>query len=410
MLYLWGVSGRARHLTALKYGFLVFALALLAQTAFAKAVGTVKSINGNTIVLTTDSGEATVTLSGSTRILRTTPGQTDLKSATPIQVSDIQVGDRVLALGPNGENNSTAASIVVVMKKSDIADRQQEEREQWRNGVGGIVKEVNASNGTITVANALVAGGKPILIHVTSTTAIRRYPPDSANYDDAKPGTLSQIQPGDQLQARGTKNADGTEFTAKEIVSGTFRQIAGTVLSTDATQSSVTIMDLMTRRPVTLKISPVSQMHQLPQFVAQRLAMRFKGGAAAGNAGGASGAAPGGSGRNWSAGQGSGNAGGQAVGGSGAGQAGAGMRAGGTPDFDRILSRMPSVSLSDLQKGEAVILVATEGSSAAPPTATKLLTGVEPILTAAPSGSAAANILSPWNLGGSPAGADAASE
>ena len=81
-------------------------------TAFAKAVGTVKSITGNSIVLTTDSGEVTVTLSDSTRILRASPGQTDLKSATPIQASDIHVGDRMLAIGPNGEGNSVAASTV----------------------------------------------------------------------------------------------------------------------------------------------------------------------------------------------------------------------------------------------------------------------------------------------------------
>jgi hypothetical protein len=34
-----------------------------------------------------------------------------------------------------------------------------------------------------------------------------------------------------------------------------------------------------------------------------------------------------------------------------------------------------------------------------------LIAGVEPILTAAPSG-AAATILSPWNLGASPGGAE----
>jgi hypothetical protein len=402
---------RARRVTALKWAtFLAAGLVFLAPTAFAKAVGTVKSIDGNTIVLTTDTGEpATVMLSDSTRIVRATPGQTDLKSATPIRVSDIQVGDRVLALGPNGEGNSTAASMVVVMKKSDIADRQQQEREQWRNGVGGIVKQIDVSNRTITVANALVSGGKPIVIHVTSTTAIRRYPPDSANYDDAKPGTLDQMQPGDQLQARGTKSSDGSELTAEEIVTGTFRQIAGTVISTDAAQSTVTVMDLVTKKPITLKISAVSQMHQLPQVMAERLAMRFKGGAAPGNAGQAGGASPGGAGSNSNRAQAGGSWRGQGGGGYGAGSGGAGSRAQGTPDFDRILSRMPSLSLSELEKGQAVILVATEGSSTSAPTATKLLTGVEPILTAAPSGAAAATILSPWNLGASP-GADVASE
>src|SRR6266700_1300044 len=58
-----------------------------AQTPAVKAVGTVKSMSGNSVVLTTDSGsEATVTFADSARIVRATPGQTDLKSATPIQV------------------------------------------------------------------------------------------------------------------------------------------------------------------------------------------------------------------------------------------------------------------------------------------------------------------------------------
>jgi hypothetical protein len=65
-----------------------------------------------------------------------------------------------------------------------------------------------------------------------------------------------------------------------------------------------------------------------------------------------------------------------------------------------MLSRMPAVSLSELNKGDAVMLVATEGTAGSGPTAITLLAGVEPILTAAPPGmNAAATVLSPWNLG-----------
>ena len=109
----------------------LFGVSLLAPTAFAKAVGTVKSVTGNSIVLTTDSGEVTVTLADSTRILRASPGQTDLKSATPIQASDIHVGDRLLAIGPTGEGNSVTASTVIVMTQGDIAARHSKNA---RNG------------------------------------------------------------------------------------------------------------------------------------------------------------------------------------------------------------------------------------------------------------------------------------
>jgi hypothetical protein len=71
-----------------------------------------------------------------------------------------------------------------------------------------------------------------------------------------------------------------------------------------------------------------------------------------------------------------------------------------------MLSRMPAVTLADLKKGDAVMLVATAETE---PVAIKLLTGVEPILSAAPPGvNAAATVLSPWNLGQSAGAGDAA--
>lgn len=392
--------------------FLILTIFAIAQTASAKAVGTVKSITGNSVVLTTDTGEVTVTLTDSTRVLRALPGQTDLKSATPIQASEIHVGDRMLAIGPSGEGNSVAASTVIVMTQSDIADRLQQEREEWRKGIGGIVREINPTAGTITVVNALVSSGKAIVVHVSPTTSIRRYSPDSVNFDQAKSGTLDQIKSGDQLRARGTKNDDASEFTAQGIVSGTFRNISGTVISTDAANHSLTLMDLITKHPVTLKISADSQMHKLPPAAAQRLAARLKDGAAAAKEnpqGAPGGSSPAGAGTGAGDGQGRGpenwrgQNGSAAVG--GPAQSGEGYhRGGGSPDFQQMLSRLPSVAIADLQKGDAVMVVATEGSAASAPTAITLISGVEPILTAAPSGAAAATILSPWNLGASPGG------
>jgi hypothetical protein len=390
---------------------LVLGCAVFAQTALAKAVGTVKSISGNAIVLTTESGsEVTVTITESTRLVQMAPGQSDIKNAAAIQVSDIHVGDRVLALGPNGEGYSIAASTLIVMKQSDIAQKRQQEREEWRKGTGGIVKEVSPAAGTITIANALASSGKPIVIRVSTATSIRRYPPDSVNFDDAKPSTMNEIKLGDQLRARGTKNDDGSEFTAQAIVTGAFRNIAGTVISTDVPNSSITVMDLSTKHPVMFKIGTDSHMHKLPPTVAQRLAARLKGGAAGANGNPQAGESS-------QSGTGSSNRGeGQNGQRSWRGRSGSGdtpdssqaayRRGNGAPDFQQMLSRMPTVAISDLLKGDAVMLVATEGSATAAPTAIMLISGVEPILTAAPGSAAAANILSPWNLGSSPGGGE----
>src|SRR6266567_3696669 len=97
-----------------------------AQTPAAKAVGTVKSVNGNSLVITTDSGsEQTVTFADSARIIRATPGQTDLKA-----------GDRVVARGQAGENGGLIVSSAIVMKQGDVAEGQRREHDEWRKGVG----------------------------------------------------------------------------------------------------------------------------------------------------------------------------------------------------------------------------------------------------------------------------------
>jgi hypothetical protein len=293
---------------------------------------------------------------------------------------DLQVGDRLLAGGIASEDGkSVLAATGIVMKKADIVEKQEQDRAEWqKHGLAGVVKAIDAGTETIKISTGTLAAEK-LTIHISKDTIIRRYAPDSVKFDDAKPGTLDQIKAGDQLRARGTRSAEGSELAAEEIVSGTFRNIAGTVVATDQGNNSVTVMDLATKRPVTLKLTTDSQMHKLPPMVAQRIAMRLKGITPGGPGGGAAAGSP----RIADA--------ERPSPGSGPGQ-----RPGGAPDFQQMLGRMPAVTLADLQKGDALMIVATEGSANSPSTAIILLSGVEPILTAAPS--QAGTILSPWNL------------
>ena len=63
-----------------------------------------------------------------------------------------------------------------------------------------------------------------------------------------------------------------------------------------------------------------------------------------------------------------------------------------------MVSRLPAVTITDLQKEDAVMIVSTLGSGSSEVTAITLLGGVEPILTASPNGMGAAALLSGWNL------------
>lgn len=369
-----------------------------------RAVGTVKSIAGNAVTFTTDAGtDMTINVGDSTRMLRMAPGQTDLKTASPIQFTDLQVGDRILVRAkPSDDAKSIAALAIVVMKKSDIEVMQQKERDDWaKRGAGGIVSSMDAANGTIQFSTTGFGGAKTTTVQVSKNTIIRRYAPDSVKFDDAKAATLDQIHVGDQVRARGDRNADGTEITADEVVSGSFRNIAGTVVSADPATNHLTVMDLKTKKPVTVKVTADSQLRQLPPMLAQGIAMRFRGGAAAnGGANGAANGAPGGgsAGQTPAAANGSGASSGSAPG-AGPGGASGGARRGG--DFQQMLSRLPAASLTDLKKGDVVMMVATEGAAGGSPTAITLLSGVDAILAASPTGSQQAMLMAPWNLSSS---------
>jgi len=363
-------------------------------------IGSIKSISGNVIVLAPDSNsEVNVSLQGATRILRIAPGEKNLKNATPIHAADLQVGDRVLVGGAPLPDGSLSAYSVVVMKRADVESLHKNQEQDWqKRGLGGVVESVDSASGTVTISQTGFAGKKTIQVHTSKDTVIRRYAPDSVKFEDAKASSLAQIHAGDQLRARGDRNAEGTEISAEEIVSGAFRNLAGTVNSLDAGTSTLTVHDLVTKKNVEVHITSDSQLRQIPAEAAQRIAMRLKGATSAGpGAGMRANSAPG-------AGA---NAEGQPSAGDKA-QAPSAMRTGARssgPDFQQMLSRLPTLSLPELHKGDAILVLATEGSPGKAPTAITLLSGVDPILQAAPNGSHA-SILSPWNLGGAP-GVDA---
>jgi len=366
-----------------------------------KAVGTIKNIQADSITVAAESGgEVTAKLMDSTKILRVPPGEKDLKNAIALQAQDLQPGDRVLVRGQASTDGVIAALAVIVMKQSDVAAKHQRDIDDWqRRGVGGLVTKVDAAAGTITISSGGLGTSRSITIHIAVDTILRRYAPGSVKFDDAKPAPVRQIMAGDQLRARGTRSPDGSELTAEEIVSGTFRNIAGTIKAIDASNNTMTVQDAIAKSAVVVQVSSDSQMKKLPTEMALRIAMRFKA-----MAGGESGIQPGVSDQSHGPSQGGmppPGAGPQAWRGPGGGGPGGGGPGGnGPPDLQRMLSRLPDSKLADMQKGDAVMIVATGGGSSDGATVITLLAGVESILTAAPNRSAS-SLLSPWSLGAS---------
>src|SRR6266403_1942782 len=368
--------------------------------AAARPVGTVKSISGNTVILTTDAGgDVTVQVQGATKLVRIAPGQKDLKEATPVQLADVQPGDRILVRGKLADDGkSVVAASVIAMKKVDIAEKQSREREEWqKHGFGGLVNGVDAADSTISVALPSQNEKKTVAVHLSKETILRRYASDSVKFDDAKPAPLDQIKPGDQLRARGTRSSDGADFAADEIVSGTFRNIAGTISAIDASAGTIPVQDLFSKKLIIVKVTAESQLRKLPQPMAQRIAARLKGSPPEASSSGPNSS---GAGSLASAEQ-TTKPGGPPFGSPGSG--GMARSGGGPSDLQQMISRMPASALSELQKGDAVMIVATEGEANGVSTVITLLAGVESILEASPK-SSPSTILAPWSLSSGGAG------
>ena len=124
--------------------------------------------------------------------------------------------------------------------------------------------------------------------------------------------------------------------------------------------------------------------------------MRMKGGAGGGaTAGGPGGAGPGGAGVH--------------AGPGGMPEDGAARERSAGSDLSQMLSRLPTETLAGLKVGDAVMIVATSPSAdTETPMAVTLLTGVDSILRASPTGQTMT--LSPWSLGGGGEGGEGGGE
>ena len=345
--------------------YLLFSFSIQAQqnpAARNQVAGSVSSIDASakSLALQSDKGEAlTVQASERTVILRIPPGETDPKKGTRMGLADLSPGDRVVAVSKQPiEKGPVEASAILVMTKSDVALQHQNDEQDWKKrGLSGVVVSTDAGANTITVKT----GQKTMTVKPDAKAEFRRYSVDSPRFSDAKPSNISEVKAGDQIRVLGDRDADGMNLKAEKVVFGTFRQIAATVNAVDSQTGELKVTDLASKKPLTIRVTSDSSMKKLPDMAARMLARRY--GAAA-----QSEPAEGRGGR------------------------------GGGRDVGQVLESLPAMPLADLKAGDAIMVTTTMGSDPSRVTATMLLAGVEPLLTASPNSTR--DIMSGWNLTG----------
>ena len=331
-----------------------------AQTPARSVVGTVSAFKAETaeIEIKTDAGAvAAFKVTADTAAQRVAPGVTDLKQAQSIQVTEVMLGDRVLATPEAGTSNLRR---IVVMSAGEIEKRNAADKADWsKRGVAGVVASKSGSE--ITLKIRTMTGEQQAVVTVTEKTTFKRYAPDSVKFADARNSKLSEIAAGDQVRARGQKSEDGLKVTAEDVVFGTFVTKAGSVVAINTEAREISVKDLSNNKPLTIRFTADSQMKKMPDFAG----MMGRGGMPGGGMPGR-GAAPGG------------------------GMAGRGPMGG--MDINAMLERMPQAKLEDLKPGEMIVVSSTKGAKNDQVTAIMMLANADFLLqmAAAQAGGGAA--------------------
>jgi hypothetical protein len=331
----------------------------------------------------------TILLVDTKTLLKVEPTAKDLKSATRITYSDLEVGDRVDVRGTKSENppGSLAARSVVLMSARDLQQAHQSQAAAWQHSTAGVVSSVDPGSGKLTVLTRTPSGSQPLAVETSRNTEFTRYSLD--NPKTPAHSELAQIQPGDHVRVIGDKSADGATIAAQRVYSGAFRTLSATITTLAPDGKSVTVKDLATKKPVELSLNEDSTVHKLPPMMAMMLARRFNP-----NFKPAAGAAPNGAAPNAAPPP-------QSPRPESAAQPTPGERPEGRGgDVSQMLERLPKINLSDLKPGDALVI---SGVALAPDNtrllATSIIAGVEPILQSAPSRQNSQNIGGDWGLG-----------
>ncbi len=317
--------------------FIGFTQAQTSQTTPARVLGDVSAINAanNQVTLKTSEGRlVNVLVDARTLYRRVAPGETTLEHASVISFADIAVGDRVLARGEVGEKDAVRANALIVIAKTDIAQKRAQDREEWtRRGIAGRITGLNPDTKEITLARTH-EGGSPLVIQAAGNVRFRRYSQDSVRFRDSTESSFAELKVGDQLRALGNKSADGSRFTPEEIISGSFRSVGGIITEVKAESKEVVVKDPNSVQPVILKLNDDSMMRRLSPDLVKVLAQRIA--ANSNSQTSAEGA-----------------------------------------DIQSAIEKLSPISISDLKPGEAMLATSTQGIDPSHVTAVVLVMGVD---------------------------------
>jgi hypothetical protein len=285
------MENRSKILTAILFAVFISHGFVRAQTtppatpaagAPGRVLGEVTAIELNARRLTlktAQGGQVVIACDDQTAYRRVPPGEKTLDKAVIIGLTDINVGDRVIARGGAADaGQPLLARAVIVVDHKEIARKKERDRAEWQTrGVEGVIAEVKPETNEVRLLTQSAEGPRSLIIAAGGST-IRRYAPDSIKYSDAVSSTVGEMKAGDRLRALGDRSADGARFTAEEVVFGSIRMAGGFVTAVDAATGEIKINDIPTRQTLTIVVNDDSMLRRLPPSLAPQLLTAGAGG------------------------------------------------------------------------------------------------------------------------------------
>jgi hypothetical protein len=363
-----------------------------AKVKYVSLIGTVEKVDaaGKVLAVKPDKADqTTVKFDDKTQFLRLAAGETDTKKATRAAAADVSVGDRVIARLREGEDGKPAV-FLYFSKQAELAQRKEKTAEEWKNGVSGLADSVDQAGKKIVITVRGAGPAKSVALDVSSNILdVTRFSPETGKNE---PSTLASIRPGDQVTVIGQKNADMTAIKVDAITSGFYKTLPVQIRSIDTAAGQIAAMDLASKKPITISIGTDSVLKRLDDATAQQLARRLnptiqaegRGGRGGRGGGADSGAAP------------------VAIPGAipDAAAGGRGGRGGGRPlDLGKVVDQAPVITLADLKPNEPIVVFGAATDDLSKMRALRLISGVDPILRAAPQ-NGSDPLAGNWSLGG----------
>jgi hypothetical protein len=307
------------------------------------------------------------------------------------------VGDRVIARLREGEDGKPAV-FLYFSKQAELAQRKEKTAEEWKSGVSGLADSVDQAAKKIVIIVRGAGPAKSVALDVSSNILdVTRFSPETGKNE---PSTLASIRPGDQVTVIGQKNADMTAIKVDAITSGFYKTLPVQIKSIDTTAGLIMAMDLASKKPITISIGPDSVLKKLDDATAQQLARRLNPTIQAEVRGGRGGRGGGG-----------GDAAPVAIpgavpDGAAGGRGGRGAGGGRPLDLAKVVDQAPVITLADLKPNEPIVVAGAATDDLSKMRALKLISGVDPILRAAPQ-NGSDPLAGNWSLGGEGGGGGA---